>query len=759
MHTTMRNKIRFITFIILFLASLLFFPVNHPDQIIGKGNLDAAIFHEYQVQAQTPQTAYVATNLEDCGTFEPCYINTDGIDGPNGAGTGLRDAVTAPEDYDEIIILKSYLIKDHTVLIDKNIVIQGLENATISYDGSDCSSPMLSFTAGGTLKNLTIDGGDCDGISRDLVTIDSPVNVRVEHNTLTGGGRAININRNDGKISVAFNQLTENQDYALYQGTEAGTGTVEIYANNIYDNRVGAQVNCNNLGSADHNFWGAGILATAAGENCTVSDGKMLGAPILTDAGLPGVQALQINVTDSFTNAFEDKIKVKRDSGGNYDLVIVNHGQVSEENIPFLDRGATPIVACSNFYDLFLAPGAAASDLVLSLKYDLNDSCVSAVESSDFCGQADSSKFPLWWYDPANALTDGWDRTGQIPQGDNPLNISGQETSCYVDSNELQVVIDGSGRPGISEDIGFTPFLAGLPIGTSDITSFSGLLNVDEVILKWETDLESSISGYYVLRSSVKSGPYNRISPLITSLGSNTIYQFTDELDSSDLNKIFYYKIEIINSFGDTIRTHGPQEILTSTPTPSGTLDKTLTPTRTITLTRTQYPTRTPQPTSTIGPTRTPQATNTLVPTRTATLYLYRSPTSIYRPRTSTPYSTPTQVRTDRPSATVPSPTASHTIQPTITATPVAETASSTVEAGLTPSPSMSPDTTSHFLSQTPIPSRTPTDQATTIPTVPNDAKPGGAGRNQWAYLLLGMSSGLGILGLASFLLSKSFFH
>jgi hypothetical protein len=369
---------------------------------------------------------------------------------------------------------------------------------------------------------------------------------------------------------------------------------------------------------------------------------------------------------------------------------------------------------------------------VLSIKYDLDETCIKTVESSDFCGQNDSSKYPLWWYDPSSNLTDGWDRTGQIPEGDNPLNIEGQTTTCNVTENEIQVLIDSSGRPDISQDLNFTPFLAGLPIGISNITAFDVSFDVDQVDIYWETALESRISGYYVLRANSETEPYYKISNFIPSNGSNSLYEFTDALASVEFNKNYYYKIEIINSFGDTLRTHGPVSILTSTPTPS------LTPTRTL------YPTRTPYPTSTSGP------------TRTATQYIYRSPTPIYRPFTSTPYGTPTQVRTDRPTPTGPSPTQSQTEFSLQTGTPDSESLTRTAQDEITRTASTSIPTEISNRSRTPNPEST--DKYRTETTTSSQEEQNQADEDQygWLFLLAGAGLGVGIISILSFYLSKS---
>ncbi len=690
----------------------------------------------HNVEAQSPQTVYVAATPEDCGSFTPCYTNTDGVDDINGQGTGLRDAVVDLNNGDEIIILNAYSIKDHTVLIDKNLTIRGYENSQITYPGSNCGLPMLNFTSGGILKDLTLSGGDCAGLSRDLITLGTPQDFMIEHNTLENGNRAVNIKSNDGNVTVAFNQISDNLEYAIYQNKGEGTGIVNIYANNIHDNGTGAEVNCNNLGIANHNFWGEGVLPSTAAEYCDILDEKRLGAPILVLPDSPGVQAVRQTISDNISYAFDENIGVKRNTGSDYDLVIVNHGQGTEENIPFLESGTTPIVACSNFYDVFLTDDAAASDLVLTLKYNLNESCTTTVESADFCSQDDDAKYPLWWYDPANNLTDGWDRTGQIPEGDNPLNVEGQTTTCNLSENEIQVVIDSSGRPGIIQDLNFTPFIVGLPIGSSNIAAFEANLDVDEVNVYWETGLESKISGYHVLRANSETGPYYRLSSLILSTGSNSIYEFTDLLDSVEFNKNYYYKIEIINSYGDTLRTHGPVSVLTSTPTP------TATPTRTL------YPTRTPYPTSTSGP------------TRTATQYIYRSPTSYYRPRTATPYPSPTTVRTDRPTSTITQTLSTDQIYNT-------ESAQMTITSQIEESIRASGTSESILqqLSQTPSPAsvssndpenaeKTSTAYASQQTEFPGD-NTYETEQTHWGYLLIGAASGFGILTAAGFLLSK----
>jgi hypothetical protein len=232
-------------------------------------------------------------------------------------------------------------------------------------------------------------------------------------------------------------------------------------------------------------------------------------------------------------------------------------------------------------------------------------------------------------------------------------------------------------------------------------------------------------------------GPYYKISNFIPSNGSNSLYEFTDELASVEFNKNYFYKIEIINSFGDTLRTHGPVSLLTSTPTPS------LTPTRTL------YPTRTPYPTSTSGP------------TRTATQYIYRSPTPIYRPFTSTPYGTPTKVRTDRPTPTGPSPTNNQTEIPNQTSTPGFVSLTKTSQSEMTITAYGSDPAEISNTSRTPSPEMTnqsqterPENAGTT--TTPSQEQEQENKSHNLLFLLTGAGLGLGIITVAGFYLSKN---
>ena len=479
---------------------------------------------------------YVANTSDDCGTFTPCYFNSD-EDGEDGLGTGLREALLAANQGAEIRILKQYKVKSHTVLIDKEVHIRGYEQALITYSGTDCSNPMLKFTQGGYLTNLTINDGSCLNPSRTLIEVNSSKPVSIEHNTLAYGYRAIDIHDNSGEVIVAFNHIINNDNHAVFRSVGDGVGTVSVYANNIINNGSGYQINCNNNGTANHNFWGVDRLATASADQCGVSDGKRLGAIISRLSNQSGVEAQRLAVTSTMSYAFDGKIGAMHASGGDFNIIIVNHGQGASENIPFYKNGGLDIRPCSNFYDVFLEENAVAADLTLALSYNLNPNCVSQIESDQYCGGTDSTKYPLAWYDPATMATDGWNPCGQAPQGPGAGGASGQETTCHLDQKEIRVVIDNSGRPGLSSDLSFTPFVVGLPvIDGITLSQFKAEFDGVNNIINWTTSSEINVKGFYILRADSQDGPYARISSQISAIGDvyiGGIYQYTDNKISS----------------------------------------------------------------------------------------------------------------------------------------------------------------------------------------------------------------------------------
>lgn len=699
--------------------------------------LESATYIENMTVVELNELVFVAQDPIDCGTNQPCFVNS-GDDLEEGIGTGLRDAVSAIDSEKEIRILKDYTIKDHAVLVDKELLIQGHQNAMITYIGTECGNPMLLITNGGTLRKLTINDGNCISPSRNLIEVNSPTDVAIEENTLVFGKHAVYVEDNAGDVTVAFNHISNNDDYAVFRAEGKSTGSINIFANNILNNRPGYQVNCNNQGVSNHNFWGEGLSATANAVSCTITNGKRLGAPIRFASDQPGVQAQRLTVTSQMTYAFDEKIGAQRTQGDNFEIIIVNHGQGSEVNIPFYQEGTGDLQACSNYYDIFLAEDAAATNLILAFKYDLNSNCVSTVESNDFCGGSDSQKYPLWWYDPATNATDGWDRTGQNPQGIGAGGASGQETTCHPNLKEIRVNVDNTGRPSISSDLNFTPFVVGLPIIDGiTLSQFTAQFDGSRVNLRWVTSSEINVKGFYVLRAETSNGTYARISSLIEAIGDKHIggiYQYADS--TITFSKNYYYKIEVIDKDDNSIATHGPVSIFTATATPTATLTRT--------------------------PTTIPTAT------RTRTPFFYNSPTPYYRPRTSTPFfrtSTatpsggPTQIRTYGPT-----PTGSLTVFPYPTDDYDPESGYPSPDPGYPPGLDQTPPIEGYPLPSTPSPTE-PTPTPSPEPDVDEDTPAPGTDDGdlpaqdvRWIFILVGVAGGLSLIGAASVILAGTRF-
>lgn len=727
----------------------------HPDADVD-GYITVKVFEPAEVNGSWEQTSsfstpilvverseivYVAASPDDCDIFFPCFVNS-GDDLDQGLGTGLRDAVLAVDPGDEIRILTDYAIKDNTVLVDKEVLIRGHENALITYIGTECDQPMLLITEGASLSELTINDGNCFNPSRNLIEVDSADPVAIKQNTLVFGDHAIFIHDNFGDVAIAFNHIVNNDSYAVFREFDNNTGDVAIYANNIINNRTGYQVDCNQRGTANHNFWGEGKSALASANNCAVTNGKRLGALIRLDTARPGVEAQRLTVTSNMTYAFDEKIGARRSTGNDFDIIIVNHGQGSAASIPFYQDGAGNIQPCSNFYDVFLADGAVATNLILALKYDLNSNCVTKIESSDNCGSTNSQNYPLYWFDPATNATDGWDRTGQPPQGPGAGGVTGQETSCNLSAKEIQVVIDNSGRPGISSDLNFTPFVVGLPIVDGVILSqFTAQFDGSKVNLRWITTSEINTQGFYVLRSDSRDGTYARISSQINAIGDTHIggiYQFADT--TITFARTYFYKLEVIDINGNSIELHGPVSTVTSTATP--------------TATQTRTPTTIPTATGTWTRSPTPKPYNSPTP-----YYIYRTPTPYIQLRTATPSVGPTQFRTFGPSPVgtddfITYPTAD---MDTDSGYPIPDPDDQVRETPpvegyplpVTPSPGQPTPTTN---------SETDQDDSDTPATGTDDEGELPVQNIRWIFIMVGIAGGLSLIGATSVILAGSRF-
>lgn len=644
-------------------------------------------------------SVYVSQIADGCDQYFPCYVNS-GDDEPEGIGTGLRDAIRAVDQGSEIIVLNDYFIKDHGVLVDKNLTLRGDSGARITYNGDQYGEPMLIFRAGGLIKDLIIDDGHWEYPSRILIQADTAEDLTIEHNTLTSASRAVDIRNNTGSLDVIFNHIINNDGEAIYSMNTSGK--LMIYANNIINNGGAEQVHCSNNDSANHNYWGEQNDAETSAPDCDALNDMQLGAPILISTGGTGVEALIKKVTTTLTyDIFDNDIGFKHTNGNDFEIVVVNHGEGDDSNIPFLEE-AGGIDPCSNFYDIFLAENANATDLVLSLKYDRTTSCRYKIESDDYCDQDDDmSKYPLWWYDPAKNVTDGWDRTGQDPEGSGAADEKGQKTVCNMDNNTINVTIDNSGRPGLLNDLWFTPFVTGLPESSITLSKFTGEFINSKNYLNWTTTSEKNIKEFNIYRSETRTGDYSLIASGIEAVGntesdSTIFYSYEDTKISS--NETYFYKLAVIDNVGDTVKTFGPIDIVTSNPTKTATL----------------YPTLTP----------------------------------VYDPNTATPRK-PTQVRTYHPS---PIPSRTNYIKPTVTLT-----ITGTIDTGFgypagTSTPSTNSQSPTHDIEEA------QTNTPTTPETSPTRTTEVSQGERQfgWAYLIIGAIGGLVLLFLISIILMKS---
>ncbi len=564
----------------------------------------------------TTATVYVASDAATCSINTPCYVNS-GDDLADGLGTALKDAIDARagNPNGSIVVLGNYAIKSQAVLVNQPVTISGLNDASLTYSGQVCAQPMLRITAGATLRGLNINDGNCTAPGRDLIAVDSAASIAIESNDLVNGANAVTAANNAGNILLRFNQVRGNSGYAVLMAAGSGVGQLEALANNFYGNRTGAQVECNQKGRVDHNFWGSDSVAAS---NCTFTASKRLGAAVQMQPSAPGLQAGLFTVSAALSSAFGGQISFQHAAEGtDFGLYVLNHGYSSTENIPFTGA-STVLTPCSNYWDVFLPSGTLPdAALGLNFKYNLNSSCTATIESTSYCSQADPALFPLYWYDPASNLTNGWSTTGRS-LGGNP----GQDTVCLPDSDEIRVSIDGSGRPNFADDLHFVPFVVGIPVQNASVmlTSFTSVSSDAQILLNWATSSEYNIQTFYVQRDVVGGSGYQRVSAPIAGKGSPQSGGSYQYLDAGLSNGVTYrYRLEIVTTnqqilySGELLATAG---VPTATPTATATSTGTATATVTGTITSTPTITRTPTLTRTPTRTRTPFQ---IVPTWTRT--------------------------------------------------------------------------------------------------------------------------------------------
>jgi hypothetical protein len=617
--------------------------------------------------------SFAANNAAACGNNKPCYINS-GDDLPTGLGTGLKDAVDASPAGANIIVLGNYTIKSSTVVVNRPVMISGVTDSSLSFAGPGaCSGSMLALNDAVTVRNLNINDGVCSNPGRNLLEVNSSGPVVIESNDLTNSDNAIFIRDNSGSITVRYNHISGNAGYAIYAEGHNSGGALTAIGNNLHDNRTGAAVECSN-GAAipitnrlvDHNYWGP---TAPSGEitHCSISAGKRLGAPAMLKNGAPGVDVRLVNVTETKNYTFDNQIAYRRNGGSDFGLYIVNHGFASPDGPPFTYAlGGESLGPCSNAFDVFLANGANPSGtLELSIRYDKTSACQATINSGQYCGQTTNmGLYPLYWYDPATDATRWWNTTGKRPE--KLTSGEGQVTTCNISANEIQVAIDNTGRPNLSGDLNYTPFMIGIPI----LKSFTPLASNQTVTVNWTTNNETDVTGFYVLRS-LDGTNFSPITDLIQRSGSALAGRFYSITDGGRTNGVtYYYRLQVLRS--DGIPIYSAIESVTAnvaTITPTFTASPTFT--RTVPL-----PTRTPPPTMvfTQRPTSIPTRTATVrVITPSVTPYDFTTPESTpgSQPGNSDPYPPP---EGETPIDDYPPPgddAGSVTISPTVSSTPV----------------------------------------------------------------------------------------
>lgn len=578
--------------------------------------------------------SYVANDVSTCGSYSPCYVNSSD-DLPDGLGTGLKDAVDAALDNGTVMILGSYTIKSNTVVIQRSLplTVTGVGDATITYNGPGACTTgvsMLSLRGPIMLRGLNIDDGICSSPARHLIEVNSTLPVEITSNDLYSGDNAIMVRDNTGAVTIRFNDITGNLGKAVYFEGSTNGATLDLVANNLTGNGPDAPVDCAGGATAvvpfrraNHNYWGSS-MPSADQTHCTMTAGKRLGMAIAHKVGAPGVDAQLVTVVDGKTSSFNNQIAYERSNGADFRLYIVNHGYATAGGPPFTQAaGGESPSPCSNYWDIFLPAGENVSGATLELyfKYDKTPGCIAAINSSLYCDQTTTpGKYPLFWYDPATNATKWWDNTAVKPE--NLSSGEGQATSCNMNSNEIQVSIDGTGRPDLTTDLAYAPFMVGVPV----IKSFLPLASSKQVTITWTTNNEPDIQGFYILRSTDGSS-FAPITDLIPHTGTALVGKSYSYVDSGRTNGVrYYYRLQVVRTDGASIYSD-IKDIIANVATITPTLTKVptftrtiqyVTPTRTFTRAVSQFPTRqvTPSPTQR-G--RTPSATFLLLPTLTST--------------------------------------------------------------------------------------------------------------------------------------------
>ncbi len=581
---------------------------------------------------------FVANTASQCTGKPQCFYNDD-PDTPQSVA--LNKALIFAKNSlggARIHILSAYNIKTNTVTIDYPVTLIGEDSGWLSTSSGNCSEPLLNITSEVTIRNLYITDGSCNSPSRDLVVVNSNLDVAIDNSTLEYGRNAITQKNNLGNLTVRFSEIKNNFGYALLSENTEVTSDLQLTANNIFSNGSQTQVICqNNNADVNHNFWGNGISATQATQGCEADNARMLGAQIVSSQ--TGVQATLQTINAAYPTTDFYGFSAKSDS--DLQLYVVNHGIY----MPFPDRSISDLTACGNYFDIFLAETNQPANLTLRFSYAGNNLCEQAIQTISLCGSGSMKTFPLMWQDLKTGTTAGWDNVGDNPKGAGGEIYPGQETRCNLQSKNIEVMVDDNGRPNLINDLTFTPFVLGF-----DVTAVTLLQPVEQangsVMINWRTSSESNTNAFKVMRSSAEAGPYLQVGETVPAVGGSLdgrsyVVQDRQTVPSST----YYYLLQVIASDGTVQQSVGPVRLNTSGPTattrPTSTLRPTSTsvPTRTPTLFRTATNSfRTSTPTQFTVTAKPPQADQI---TETPTLEPFQKPTNLQSTETKRPTDNP----------------------------------------------------------------------------------------------------------------------
>jgi hypothetical protein len=408
--------------------------------------------------------AFTAANKAACGTNAPCYVDSAG-DQAGGLGTGLKDALdAAPADGSgTVTLLGANTVKANTVKVAQSVTLKGATGASLISQASDCSQPMLELDQAATLTSMLVDASACPKPSRDLILINN-ASANLTNSTLTGGANGVTIQNSSGSVVIHFNQISGNLGDAIVNKS-SGSALLSVVANNLFDNDGAHELVCINGDMVDHNYWGTGVLPSDAVSGlCSPDDRRRLGAPIQLSPSGPGVDAQVVNVPTTKTYLANGQLAYMHSSDGSADfpLYLINHSTGLGGVEPFYSSERLGMVACSNFWDVFLERGSLPTDLQLYFKYaNLSTACRTIVESSTYCGAAANPSAPVWWLDPTAGAAGNW----QL--------IAAPAASCNLSSREIEINLNANSVPSLSSQMGFTPLVVGyliLPTPTPTVT-------------------------------------------------------------------------------------------------------------------------------------------------------------------------------------------------------------------------------------------------------------------------------------------------